>query len=454
MRIFVSYRRAESDALAGQLRATLERDGRHSVFIDTINLPLGYAFPERIEAAIDDADIVLALIGPHWIERTTQPGDWCVRELLRARSNPRGATPIVPVLHGEAKLALPVELLPELEFLRSLSYIRFETTRPTEEEIRALQSRFGLVEQELLKARRTSDTRLGGVLIGLSASIPLPDEFRSPRYNPDTIAGFTRQLCKQLLGRGADLAYAGLPVVKEWTPETSMTFDLTEIAREVRRQPGEGRDRLLNYVRPGIERTADDPTDTFGFRYPDLVSDAPHVVGPAAMTVSLWSMRRSVSEDIGAIVCVGGKAAGYVGRMPGIFEECMLAIERQLPVFIVGEFGGAAGMLTDSLAGIARPELTMRGQLNAQAEQADIAAAGGRALPDYAEVCDELACTTAAVSYSALRRLTGSGWPRLNNGLSDAQNLELASLSSPTRAADLITLGLESLRSTQGGSRS
>jgi hypothetical protein len=50
-----------------------------------------------------------------------------------------------------------------------------------------------------------------------------------------------------------------------------------------------------------------------------------------------------------AEILFAGKAYGFQGVMPGIAEEAMCALRANLAVYIVGAFGGAASLLTESL---------------------------------------------------------------------------------------------------------
>jgi hypothetical protein len=66
-RILISYRRADSDAIAGRIRDQLaSRYGSNSVFMDIDNVPVGVDFREQIKSEIDKDDVVLAIIGPRW----------------------------------------------------------------------------------------------------------------------------------------------------------------------------------------------------------------------------------------------------------------------------------------------------------------------------------------------------------------------------------------------------
>lgn len=68
LRIFISYRRADTAALVEGLRDHLIADVNGStVFLDSHAIPPGDDFPEKIAREIDEADVVVALIGPDWL---------------------------------------------------------------------------------------------------------------------------------------------------------------------------------------------------------------------------------------------------------------------------------------------------------------------------------------------------------------------------------------------------
>lgn len=52
---------------------------------------------------------------------------------------------------------------------------------------------------------------------------------------------------------------------------------------------------------------------------------------------------------VSARIVLGGKLCGFSGFMPGIFEEVLLALERQTPLFLLGGFGGATEAITNAL---------------------------------------------------------------------------------------------------------
>jgi len=57
---------------------------------------------------------------------------------------------------------------------------------------------------------------------------------------------------------------------------------------------------------------------------------------------SLSNMRRRILGACFSQVVLGGKIAGYKGRMPGVAEEFCVAVESGCPVFVLGGFGGGA----------------------------------------------------------------------------------------------------------------
>ena len=59
-------------------------------------------------------------------------------------------------------------------------------------------------------------------------------------------------------------------------------------------------------------------------------------------SASLTTMRATISNMSDARIVIGGRDAGYRGRMPGILEEATLSNDLGQPLYIVGGFGGIA----------------------------------------------------------------------------------------------------------------
>lgn len=117
--IFISYRRDDSEGHAGRLAEDLaERFGRDAVFFDVDTIAPGEDFRRAIDDNVARCGVLLAVIGPRWLEaaaggtrRLDDPGDFVRLEIAAAL---RRKIPVVPVLVQGAKMpqaaVLPADL--------------------------------------------------------------------------------------------------------------------------------------------------------------------------------------------------------------------------------------------------------------------------------------------------------------------------------------------------------
>lgn len=128
-RIFISYRRDDTRALAEKIDRLLRAEfPRKSIFFD-VNAPEpGSVLIEKIDRELESAQIVIALIGPDWNRgrRLDHEHDYVRHELKRALSLRREKNlRILPVLVGGAKL--PIDELPaDLKAMADLEYLHIE----------------------------------------------------------------------------------------------------------------------------------------------------------------------------------------------------------------------------------------------------------------------------------------------------------------------------------------
>lgn len=114
-RILLSYRRADSQAMAGRVFDWLVHHyGQESVFIDIDDIPLGSDFRTYIKKHLAAADLVLAVIGPRWLgPREGKPNrifdldDPVVIEIQTALAE---KVPLLPVLVDGATMPGPADL--------------------------------------------------------------------------------------------------------------------------------------------------------------------------------------------------------------------------------------------------------------------------------------------------------------------------------------------------------
>ena len=73
--IFISYRRDDAIATAGRLRDRLVSEfGRARVFVDVDDIPHGRDFVKVLEAKVAECEVLLAIIGPRWIDSRDRDG--------------------------------------------------------------------------------------------------------------------------------------------------------------------------------------------------------------------------------------------------------------------------------------------------------------------------------------------------------------------------------------------
>lgn len=85
--------------------------------------------------------------------------------------------------------------------------------------------------------------------------------------------------------------------------------------------------------------------------------DRSQPLSPEVASAALTAMRQSVTQMSDARVVIGGKRRGYVGRVPGVLEEALLAIDAEKPVYLAGGFGGIAFDIADAIGGL--PEASL-----------------------------------------------------------------------------------------------
>jgi hypothetical protein len=119
--VFVSYRRDDASGYAGRLQDSLaDRFGASSVFIDVDSIEPGVDFIDAIEGALAQCRVVLALIGPQWLEATDAAGrrrldqsdDFVRREIALALAN---GLRVIPLLVRGARMPGAPELPAVLE---------------------------------------------------------------------------------------------------------------------------------------------------------------------------------------------------------------------------------------------------------------------------------------------------------------------------------------------------
>ncbi len=145
--IFISYRRGDSIATAGRIRDRLVQTyGRKNVFFDNDDIAHGQDFVKILESKVAECDVLLAIIGPAWLNasdekgrrRLDDPEDFVAIEIGSALA--RDKTAVIPVLVDGAKIPSAAELPAGLKPLARRNAIELRNTQFTADVERLVQS--------------------------------------------------------------------------------------------------------------------------------------------------------------------------------------------------------------------------------------------------------------------------------------------------------------------------
>jgi hypothetical protein len=193
--------------------------------------------------------------------------------------------------------------------------------------------------------------------VRLGVSIAAALDGRGRELDGREVNRTVERLCRQVLA-----AEAGLVFGHDWRPEGVMAQVLA-VARTYQRT-GDTEPRLINLVPwpeepvlPAEERRfLADLLRVERIGLPAALADKETEIrgqpnGEAYLRArALTELRRALTVRCTARVCLGGKTAGrFQGRLPGIAEEALLALENGQPLYLSALYGGAAQDVIDAL---------------------------------------------------------------------------------------------------------
>jgi hypothetical protein len=159
-RIFISYRRADSEIITARIYDRLVSVfGERNIFKDVDDIPIGVDFRAVLHQAVNRADVALIIVGPNWARITYEngqprlhdPNDFVRIELENALRKP--GMVVVPVLVMNAQMPSPEHLPPSI---RELSYRNAIAVRNDPD----FNSDIKRLVQNLKKSKPTSNTKL------------------------------------------------------------------------------------------------------------------------------------------------------------------------------------------------------------------------------------------------------------------------------------------------------
>jgi hypothetical protein len=161
-KIFISYRREDTEPFANHLKSELEKYvGKSKVFLDSKDIPLGRDWSDVLQRSVMGSDCLLALIGPKWLDiedsqtkkrRLDNPNDVVRQEIRGALKNKK--VRVVPVLVGDARMPEQTDLPDELKELAARQNFELRQRR-WEDDVRALAERLTLISRSTLAKSST-----------------------------------------------------------------------------------------------------------------------------------------------------------------------------------------------------------------------------------------------------------------------------------------------------------
>jgi len=119
-RIFISYRRQDSEGYVGRLYDHLSQHiDRRDIFMDVDDIPPGADFVQVIEDAVAGCDVLLAVMGAAWLDAANEKGErrldqWNDFVRLEIATALKQNKTVIPVLVGGARMPVPEELPDDL----------------------------------------------------------------------------------------------------------------------------------------------------------------------------------------------------------------------------------------------------------------------------------------------------------------------------------------------------
>lgn len=175
-RIFISYRRDDTGAVAGRISDRLRHlIGDANVFFDVSTIGGGDDFEQRISAALATCDAAAVFIGDNWLgaspatgaPRIAEDGDYVRAEIRAALARD---IKVVPVLVGNAAMPTEAQLLADIAALAKRNAMRLRHERFDDDSAALVKALTGLDDRKSGPLRQLL-FGVGGALAGLALEV-------------------------------------------------------------------------------------------------------------------------------------------------------------------------------------------------------------------------------------------------------------------------------------------
>lgn len=294
------------------------------------------------------------------------------------------------------------------------------------------------------------DFNLTGKKIGISISNPSMEELIKIGQNGSHLSILSQDIARHILARHGMLIYGGDLRKDGFTKflfEEALILQARLISDSI---------YIENYISWPIyvEESSEiinwkakynNVAEMIEIKYPDDVKDLIvndrtflHPVNKEnsfIWTRCLTEMRNEMINNCDVRISAGGTSSEYKGKMPGVLEEIIIALEKNKPLFLLGGFGGITSKVCDLiLHKKILDELTVEWQIDNNKGYKDLLNYASSRQYNYVDDYS-----------SAINTLTSSGISKLNNGLNEKENYRLFETPFIDEAVHLLLKGLKNL---------
>ncbi len=284
-----------------------------------------------------------------------------------------------------------------------------------------------------------------GKKVGISISESSSEDLGEKGQRVNHLSKLSQALSNYILGRGAILVYGGDFRKGGYTEQIIQEAQILRSRLRTQEVKFENFISWPIYLNDTLEvkewrakykelmEIREIPLDT---SVSDLVENENTFLPPNSMkncwiwSKSLSKMRYEMIGECDARICSGGRKTGYKGKMPGVLEEIVIAIEKGCPIYLLGGFGGIVHDICDMIQyGIVPDSLT---------EEWQIANNEG-----YSKLLRKYEENKEKVNYISIQEKIKN--INLKNGLTKEENEILFNTVYVDEAVQLILKGLQSL---------
>ena len=359
-KILISYRRSDTDAIAGRIHDRLSAYyGEELVFMDIDSIPFATDFRDHIQDALAKTDIMLAIVGPQWLGAQAS-GQNRIRDetdpvRIEVEAALKHSVPVMPVLVSGARMPQPSELPASLEKFSYLNAPSVDSGRDFRQHMdrvmRSIDQQFGFRKADAQSPAKRPWARIAAVgalsvaaVVAVIAwqwprmetrqSAPIPATANASRPTPsngtDTVVDFSQiDTGGKTVAARPYLKDYGISVTDVVPPTASMIIANNRAVYDGAAIRPTVSQNFLMQIETGSGTASytlrfDRPVDTFKFIRPQLFRDTESgVTHPAWTATALDAKGNALSSQSEALlrshaVRVGDTSAQtYVLRSPG-----------------------------------------------------------------------------------------------------------------------------------------